>query len=125
MGVSGGEEGARYGPSMMPGGDPEAYRALQPIVEKCAAQVAEGPCVTYIGPGASGNYVKMVHNGIEYADMQLLVESYQILRDLGGLNNEELHGVCCCSLFHHTHTYTHTFTHILSSHTHIHTHTLS
>ena len=93
MGVSGGEEGARYGPSMMPGGNAEAYKALQPIVEKCAAQVKEGPCVTYIGPGASGNYVKMVHNGIEYADMQLLVESYQILRDVGGLNHQELHEV--------------------------------
>lgn len=57
-------------------------------------QVKEGPCVTYIGPGASGNYVKMVHNGIEYADMQLLVESYQILRDVGGLNHQELHGQC-------------------------------
>lgn len=75
---------------MMPGGDAEAYKYLQPIVEKVAAQTNDGPCVTYIGPGGAGNYVKMVHNGIEYGDMQLISEAYDILRVVGGLNNEEL-----------------------------------
>lgn len=93
MGVSGGEEGARNGPAMMPGGDPEAYKALQPIVEKVAAQTEDGPCVTYIGKGGSGNYVKMVHNGIEYGDMQLIAEAYDVLRVVGGLTNEELAAV--------------------------------
>lgn len=90
MGVSGGEEGARNGPSMMPGGSPEAYKFIQPIVEKVAAQVDDGPCVTYIGDGGAGNFVKMVHNGIEYGDMQLIAEGYDILRNIGGLTNEEL-----------------------------------
>lgn len=90
MGVSGGEEGARNGPSMMPGGSEEAYKYIQPIVEKVAAQVDDGPCVTYIGKGGAGNYVKMVHNGIEYGDMQLISEAYDILKTLGGLTNEEL-----------------------------------
>ena len=73
MGVSGGEEGARNGPSLMPGGPREAYDALSPIISKCAAQV-DGPCTTYLGSIGSGNYVKMVHNGIEYGDMQLIAE---------------------------------------------------
>ncbi|KAL4438006.1 hypothetical protein ABPG77_004227 [Micractinium sp. CCAP 211/92] len=90
MGVSGGEEGARNGPAMMPGGDAEAYKYLQPIVEKVAAQTDDGPCVTYIGKGGSGNYVKMVHNGIEYGDMQLIAEAYDVLKVVGGLTNEEL-----------------------------------
>lgn len=90
MGVSGGEEGARRGPAMMPGGDAEAYKYLQPIVEKVAAQTNDGPCVTYIGPGGSGNFVKMVHNGIEYGDMQLIAEAYDVLKNVGGLTNEEL-----------------------------------
>lgn len=90
MGVSGGEEGARNGPSMMPGGSPEAYKHIQPIVEKVAAQVDDGPCVMYIGNGGAGNYVKMVHNGIEYGDMQLISEAYDVLKTLGGLTNEEL-----------------------------------
>lgn len=75
---------------MMPGGSPEAYKHIQPIVEKVAAQVNDGPCVMYIGEGGAGNYVKMVHNGIEYGDMQLISEAYDILKTLGGLTNEEL-----------------------------------
>jgi 6-phosphogluconate dehydrogenase len=90
MGVSGGEYGARHGPSMMPGGDRAAYDELAPIFTKIAAQHRDGPCVTYIGPGGSGHYVKMVHNGIEYGDMQLIAEAYDVLRTLGGLGNEEL-----------------------------------
>ncbi|KAK9845753.1 hypothetical protein WJX81_001436 [Elliptochloris bilobata] len=90
MGVSGGEEGARNGPSMMPGGTQEAYTHIKDIVEKVAAQVNDGPCVTFIGPGGAGNFVKMVHNGIEYGDMQLISEAYDVLKTLGGLTNEEL-----------------------------------
>jgi len=90
MGVSGGEAGARKGPSLMPGGPPEAYARVQPIVEACAAQVDDGPCVTHIGPGGSGNFVKQVHNGIEYGDMQLIAEAYDILANIGGLTNAEL-----------------------------------
>ncbi|KAL4425619.1 hypothetical protein ABPG75_009635 [Micractinium tetrahymenae] len=93
MGVSGGEEGARNGPAMMPGGDAEAYKFLQPIVEKVAAQTDDGACVTYIGTGGSGNYVKMVHNGIEYGDMQLIAEAYDVLKVVGGLTNQELEAV--------------------------------
>jgi len=80
MGVSGGEEGARRGPSMMPGGDKEAYNVMKPILESIAAKVDGDPCVTYIGPGASGHFVKMVHNGIEYGLMQLIAETYEILK---------------------------------------------
>ncbi|MEJ7731375.1 MAG: NADP-dependent phosphogluconate dehydrogenase [Polyangiaceae bacterium] len=90
MGVSGGEYGARHGPSMMPGGDRAAYDELAPIFTKIAAQHRDGPCVTYIGPGGSGHYVKMVHNGIEYGDMQLIAEAYDVLKTLGGFGNEEL-----------------------------------
>ncbi|KAI8463233.1 MAG: 6-phosphogluconate dehydrogenase, decarboxylating [Monoraphidium minutum] len=90
MGVSGGEEGARNGPAMMPGGTPEAYKYIEAIVEKVAAQVDDGPCVMYVGDGGAGNFVKMVHNGIEYGDMQLISEAYDVLRVLGGLSNEEL-----------------------------------
>mmetsp|Transcript_21593 Transcript_21593/g.41951 ORF Transcript_21593/g.41951 Transcript_21593/m.41951 type:complete len:493 (+) Transcript_21593:127-1605(+) len=90
MGVSGGEEGARNGPSMMPGGPEEAYKRVEPILRKCAAQVNDGPCVTWIGPGGAGNYVKMVHNGIEYGDMQLIGEAYDLMKNLAGLDNEEL-----------------------------------
>jgi 6-phosphogluconate dehydrogenase len=89
MGVSGGEEGARHGPSMMPGGDRDGYDHLAPLLTKIAAQ-ADGPCVTYIGPGGSGHYVKMVHNGIEYGDMQLIAEAYDVLKNVGGLSNAEL-----------------------------------
>lgn len=91
MGVSGGEEGARNGPSMMPGGSFEAYKNIEDILLKVAAQVPDsGPCVTYIGEGGSGNFVKMVHNGIEYGDMQLIAEAYDVLKSVGKLSNEEL-----------------------------------
>ncbi len=80
MGVSGGEEGARRGPSMMPGGDKEAYNVMKPILESIAAKVDGSPCVTYIGPGASGHFVKMVHNGIEYGLMQLIAEAYELMK---------------------------------------------
>ena len=91
MGVSGGEVGARKGPSLMPGGPREAYERVAPILQKISAQVSDsGPCVTYIGPGGAGNYVKMIHNGIEYGDMQLIAESYDLLKNLAGLNNDEL-----------------------------------
>ena len=91
MGVSGGEEGARHGPSMMPGGAPEGYARLRDVLEAVAAKDPDGlPCVTHCGPGGAGHYVKMVHNGIEYGDMQLIAEAYDVLRTLGGLSNEEL-----------------------------------
>ncbi|HIK35737.1 MULTISPECIES: NADP-dependent phosphogluconate dehydrogenase [unclassified Thermosynechococcus] len=93
MGVSGGEEGALNGPSLMPGGSREAYQALEPILTKIAAQVDDGPCVTYIGPGGAGHFVKMVHNGIEYGDMQLIAEAYDLLKNLLGLNHQQLHEV--------------------------------
>jgi 6-phosphogluconate dehydrogenase len=87
MGVSGGEEGALKGPSLMPGGNEKAYRALEPMLTKVAAKALEDrePCVTYIGPGGAGHYVKMVHNGIEYGDMQLIAESYDLLKRALGL----------------------------------------
>lgn len=90
-GVSGGEEGALKGPAIMPGGQKEAYELVAPILEKIAAKApADGePCVTYIGPNGAGHYVKMVHNGIEYGDMQLISESYHLLREVAGLSNEE------------------------------------
>lgn len=91
MGVSGGEEGARKGPSMMPGGDPDAYKVVQPIFEAIAAKVNGDPCVTYIGPGAAGNFVKMVHNGIEYGLMQLIAETYEVMNKGLGLSGEEIH----------------------------------
>ncbi|MGF1925271.1 MAG: NADP-dependent phosphogluconate dehydrogenase [Bacteroidia bacterium] len=84
MGISGGEEGARFGPSMMPGGDKKAYGVVKEMLEAVSAKVNGEPCVTYIGPGASGHFVKMTHNGIEYAIMQLLAEAYDILKN--GLN---------------------------------------
>jgi len=93
MGVSGGEEGALNGPSLMPGGTQSAYQYLEPILTKIAAQVDDGPCVTYIGPGGAGHYVKMVHNGIEYGDMQLIAEAYDLLKNVGGLSASQLHEV--------------------------------
>jgi 6-phosphogluconate dehydrogenase len=93
MGVSGGEEGALKGPSLMPGGTQTAYQELEPILTKIAAQVDDGPCVTYVGPGGAGHYVKMVHNGIEYGDMQLIAEAYDVLHNGLGLSNEKLHSV--------------------------------
>ena len=90
VGISGGEEGARHGPSIMPGGDKNAYPAIQPILEAVAATAEGMPCCTYIGPDGAGHYVKMVHNGIEYADMQLIAESYLLLKYIGGFSNDEL-----------------------------------
>jgi 6-phosphogluconate dehydrogenase len=89
-GTSGGEEGALWGPSLMPGGAPEAYEQIRPIWEAIAAKVPDGPCVTYIGPGGAGHFVKMVHNGIEYGDMQLIAEVYGLLRDGFGLSPAEM-----------------------------------
>ncbi|MCX3063502.1 NADP-dependent phosphogluconate dehydrogenase [Streptomyces beihaiensis] len=84
-GVSGGEEGALHGPSIMPGGSVESYAALGPMLEKISAKAKDGaPCVTHVGPDGAGHFVKMVHNGIEYADMQLIGEAYQLLRDVAG-----------------------------------------
>ncbi|MBO3461582.1 NADP-dependent phosphogluconate dehydrogenase [Aetokthonos hydrillicola Thurmond2011] len=91
MGVSGGEEGALKGPSLMPGGSEFAYETLEPILTKIAAQVEDGPCVTYLGSGGAGHYVKMVHNGIEYGNMQLIAEAYDVLNHGLGLDNEQLH----------------------------------
>ncbi len=93
MGVSGGEEGALNGPSLMPGGTRDAYKEIEHIVTKIAAQVDDGPCVTYIGPGGAGHYVKMVHNGIEYGDMQLIAEAYDLMKNVLGLGHEQLHEV--------------------------------
>jgi 6-phosphogluconate dehydrogenase len=90
MGVSGGEEGALEGPSMMPGGTREAYARIEPIVTKMAAQVDGEPCCTYIGTEGSGHYVKMVHNGIEYADMQLIAEAYDLFKTVYGLSAPEI-----------------------------------
>lgn len=90
-GVSGGAEGARKGPSIMPGGSREAYRHVKPIFEAVAAKYKEEPCVAYLGPKSAGNYVKMVHNGIEYGLMQLTSEIYDLLKKAGGLSNDELH----------------------------------
>ncbi|MEI5908199.1 NADP-dependent phosphogluconate dehydrogenase [Bacillus spongiae] len=92
-GVSGGEEGALTGPSIMPGGQKEAYDLVAPILKDIAAKVNGEPCTTYIGPDGAGHYVKMVHNGIEYGDMQLIAESYSIMKHVLGLSAEELHEV--------------------------------
>lgn len=93
MGVSGGEQGARTGPSIMPGGDPDAYPHVRPMLEAVAAKVKNEPCVAHLGKGAAGHYVKMVHNGIEYAIMQLISEAYDLLHHGLGLTNDELHNV--------------------------------
>ncbi|WP_027407695.1 NADP-dependent phosphogluconate dehydrogenase [Anoxybacillus tepidamans] len=92
-GVSGGEEGALKGPSIMPGGQEEAHELVRPIFEAIAAKVDGEPCTTYIGPDGAGHYVKMVHNGIEYGDMQLIAEAYFLLKHVLGLNAQELHEV--------------------------------
>jgi len=92
-GVSGGEEGALTGPSIMPGGQKEAYDLVAPIFEAISAKVDGDPCVTYIGPNGAGHYVKMVHNGIEYGDMQLISEAYFMLKHILGLSAEEMHEV--------------------------------
>jgi len=83
-GVSGGEEGALHGPSIMPGGSEESYASLGPMLEAISAKVGDEPCCTHIGPDGAGHFVKMVHNGIEYADMQLIAEAYDLLRQVGG-----------------------------------------
>lgn len=93
MGVSGGEEGARRGPSIMPGGDAEAYQHVKPMLEAVSAKVNGEPCVSYMGKGAAGHYVKMVHNGIEYGIMQLISEVYDVLHRGYGFTNDELHEV--------------------------------
>lgn len=90
MGVSGGEKGALTGPSMMPGGDESAYRELEPLFRKMAADCAGGKCVAYIGPGGAGHFVKMVHNGVEYALMQIIAECYDYLKTLGKFSNAQL-----------------------------------
>jgi 6-phosphogluconate dehydrogenase len=92
-GVSGGEEGALKGPSIMPGGQKEAYELVAPIFEAISAKVNGEPCTTYIGPDGAGHYVKMVHNGIEYGDMQLICEAYFLLKNILGLEAADLHSV--------------------------------
>ncbi|MGZ5247491.1 MAG: NADP-dependent phosphogluconate dehydrogenase [Flavitalea sp.] len=89
MGISGGEKGARFGPSMMPGGNREAYERLRPVFEAVAAKVEGEPCVAYLGNGSAGNYVKMVHNGIEYGIMQLIAETYDLMKRGAGIPDEE------------------------------------
>jgi 6-phosphogluconate dehydrogenase len=93
IGISGGEEGARRGPSIMPGGDKEAYKEVEPILKAIAAKVNGEPCVGYLGKDAAGHYVKMVHNGIEYSIMQLLSECYDLLHNGMGYTNSEMHSV--------------------------------
>ena len=90
-GVSGGESGALWGPSLMPGGQPEAWELVKPLFEAIAAKVNDEPCVAYMGPRGAGHYVKMVHNGIEYGDMQLIAETYDLLHRGLGLSAAELH----------------------------------
>jgi 6-phosphogluconate dehydrogenase len=93
-GVSGGEEGALKGPSIMPGGSPEAWPHIKPIFQSIAAKVEDGtPCCDWVGENGAGHFVKMVHNGIEYGDMQLICEAYQVMKDLLGLSYEEMHNV--------------------------------
>ena len=90
MGVSGGAKGALEGPSMMPGGTKAAYDAIESLVRKMAAQVDDGPCVTYIGPGGAGHFVKTVHNGIEYGIEQILAEAYDLMKRSAGMNGEAM-----------------------------------
>ena len=93
MGISGGESGARHGPSLMPGGSKEGYERIRPIVEAAAAQVDGTPCVAYLGPGSAGHYVKMVHNGIEYGIMQMIAETYDLMKRGMGFDADQLHQV--------------------------------
>ena len=93
MGVSGGEEGALHGPSLMPGGNEQSYRHLEPLLTKMSAQTSDGPCCTYLGPGGSGHYVKMVHNGMEYGIMQTICEAYDIFKNVVGLTSTEIRDV--------------------------------
>jgi len=93
MGVSGGEEGALHGPCLMPGGHEASYRHLEPLLTEMAAQIGDGPCCAYIGPGGAGHYVKMVHNGIEYGIMQSICEAYDLLRNVLGLSAPEMRDI--------------------------------
>src|SRR5699024_5493689 len=93
MGISGGEEGALTGPSMMPGGSRESYERIGPMLESIAAQVDGEPCCTHIGPDGAGHFVKTVHNGIEYADMQLIAEAYDLMRRGLGMEVLEIRDV--------------------------------
>jgi 6-phosphogluconate dehydrogenase len=93
VGVSGGAAGARTGPSLMPGGPPEGYERIRTILEATAARAEGSPCVAYLGPGSAGHYVKMVHNGIEYGFLQLIAETYDLMKRGLGLNDDELHDV--------------------------------
>jgi 6-phosphogluconate dehydrogenase len=93
MGISGGEAGARYGPSLMPGGPQAGYERIRPMMEAAAAKVNGDPCVAYLGPGSAGDYVKMVHNGIEYGVMELIAETYDLMKRGLGLNPRELQAV--------------------------------
>lgn len=93
VGVSGGEEGARHGPSIMPGGEQAIYERVRPIFEAIAAKVNQDPCVAYLGSGAAGHFVKMVHNGIEYGLMQLISESYDFMKRGLGFSNHQLHTI--------------------------------
>jgi 6-phosphogluconate dehydrogenase len=93
VGVSGGEEGARHGPSIMPGGPKEAYERVRSVFEAAAAKVNGDPCVTWLGPGSSGHFVKMVHNGIEYGIMQLIAETYDLMKRGWGMNDDEVHEI--------------------------------
>ncbi len=93
VGISGGELGARYGPSIMPGGPKKVYERVAEMLEAVSAKVNKEPCVTWLGPGSAGHYVKMVHNGIEYGLMQLISEVYHLLKECAGMNNDELHTV--------------------------------
>jgi len=93
-GVSGGEEGALKGPSMMPGGSPAAWESVKPIFQAICAKVEDGsPCCDWVGENGAGHFVKMVHNGIEYGDMQLICEAYQLMRDYLGLSADEMHEI--------------------------------
>jgi len=92
-GVSGGEEGARHGPSIMPGGSPKAWEFVKPIFQSIAAKVSGEPCCDWVGENGAGHYVKMVHNGIEYGDMQLICEAYDLMKRGLGMSNEEMHRV--------------------------------
>jgi len=93
VGISGGEKGARLGPSIMPGGSKTAYKKIQPILEAISAHVNTEPCCTYIGEDGAGHYVKMVHNGIEYADMQLITEAYLMLKNIGKFDNDKISAI--------------------------------
>jgi 6-phosphogluconate dehydrogenase len=93
IGISGGESGARYGPSIMPGGPKDVYKYASEMLESISAKVNNEPCVTWLGPGSAGHYVKMVHNGIEYGLMQLISEAYHLMKDVGCMNNDELHDI--------------------------------